>query len=156
MSQTFLTRPHRHSFLTPKSFSCRRRPFISFARLSFHILTSHHRPESTPQLKQTRSQNNNIIMVAKTNKKKSETTQVDTTTSTATGSGSLEQYLGKTLLLDTTSPPKPTEQVMKGKKLIGMYFTSSWYVDSGERSFFSVVVEILTFPFFSTKQEPTG
>ncbi|KAG7360882.1 thioredoxin-like protein [Nitzschia inconspicua] len=42
------------------------------------------------------------------------------------GVSNLERHLGKTLMVDVKSPPKPTAELLKGKKLVGFYFTSAW------------------------------
>jgi hypothetical protein len=41
---------------------------------------------------------------------------------------SLEQHFGTTLLTKVGAPPEPTAKVLQGKELIGVYFSSSWYV----------------------------
>jgi hypothetical protein len=65
-------------------------------------------------------------MVAKPNKKKSKSPEVDVPNAGGGKSG-LERQLGNTLLLDASSrTDKPTADLMKGKKLVGLYFTASW------------------------------
>jgi hypothetical protein len=38
----------------------------------------------------------------------------------------MEQHFGPTLLPSAGAPPKPTTDLLKGKKLVGLYFSASW------------------------------
>ena len=40
----------------------------------------------------------------------------------------LEQHFGTTLLTSVGSKPKPTTSLLKGKELVALYFSASWYV----------------------------
>ncbi|KAL3902785.1 MAG: hypothetical protein SGARI_005675, partial [Bacillariaceae sp.] len=61
----------------------------------------------------------------KPNKKKTKSAEVDVSPGGSGAKSGLERHLGNKLLVNGSLPAKPTAELMKGKKLVGLYFTSS-------------------------------